>query len=377
MGHYTQRLQTALLRIWSPYDTVEQGAVRGGVLSFSGRLVMKALQFGKTIILARLLFPEDFGLFALASVALGITEILIQPSFNAALIHEKGDVKKYFNSVWTANIIRSAVLAAVIILVAPFYAQFFDAPEATNIVRVLAFILIITSFENVGVVLMQKDMLFRRKFFYDISYVLAEVLVVIIAAYYLRSPWALVIGSLGGRLAMVLFSYLLHPYRPRLELNWRDIAHLFKFGKWMWGVAILGFVMSRGDLMVIGKVLNEAELGYYQLALALALLPAIELGRVLSVVLFPFFAKIQEDISRLAQLFIGNIRLVYALIWPLTLGFVALGEEFIGLFYGDRWLPMFPIASIAIFLGVTRKKFVDVDVPIDWIYCSSIRCGEW
>ena len=71
-------------------------------------------------------------------------------------------------------------------------------------------------------------------------------------------------------------------------------------------------------------------------------------------VLFPYFSKIQDDTLRLAQLFIGNTRLVYALIWPITFGFVALGDEFIAMFYGERWLPMVAIASVAIFLGLSR-----------------------
>src|SRR3989338_7582133 len=176
MGNYTHRLQMFCLRMWSPYDTIEQGVIRGGALAFLGRLVIKSLQFGKTIILARLLFPEVFGLFALASVVLGAADLLFQPGFNAALVQEKGDVRKYLDSVWTFNILRCSILAMLIFFVAPFFAGYFDAPEATNVIRALSLVVFLIGFENIGAVLLQKEMLFRRKFVLDISLVLAEVI---------------------------------------------------------------------------------------------------------------------------------------------------------------------------------------------------------
>ncbi len=340
-------------KIWSPYQTLDEGAVRGGVLVFSSRILIKGAYFIKTIILARLLFPEDFGLFGLAAVALGIFD-LFQPGFNAAIVQEKGDVRKYLSSVWTANILRHSVFALLIVFIAPYYSAFFEQPELTNLVRVLALSVLFTGFENTGIILIQKELLFRRKFLFDLSYVISEIVIVLIAAYYLRSPWALVVGSLGNRVASVFFSFVFHPFRPKLELNWSYIAQLFRYGKWLWGVAIISFIMSRGDTLVVGKLLGPESVGYYQLALGLALLPSVEIARVLNNVLFPYFAKLQNDVSHIRHAFIENVRLVFALVWPITLGFVALGHEFITLVYGTRWAGMVPIASVVIFLGILR-----------------------
>jgi lipopolysaccharide exporter len=340
--------------LWRTSDNTSGRFVRASAIVIIERFVIKGVQFVRTIILARLLFPEDLGLFGLAAVSLGIIDVLFHSGFNSALIREKDNVEKYLHTAWTVQVIRNSILATVVFLTAPYFGNFFEHPEVIPFIRVMALTLLIDGFVNIGAVLFQKDLAYNKRFVYNLSFVITEIIVVIIAAYWLRSPWALVIGSLANRGSSVLFSYVLHPFRPHFEFDTTVIKHLFSYGKWVTGMSIVSFLITQGDYLVIGKMLGAEALGYYQPAFALALIPVAEFGRVLGGALFPMFAKMDESIDTLREGFIRAVRLVFAFTVPITLGLYVLASDFVHVVYGERWLPMVPIISILVFYCLIR-----------------------
>lgn len=332
--------------LWQTSDNMSGRFVRASAIVVMERFVTKGVQFIRTIILARLLFPEDLGLFGLAALSLGLVEVFLQSGFNSALVREKGSVEKYLHTAWTVQVLRNALLAIIIFFSAPIFGNFFEHPEIVPFIRVLALALFIDGFVNIGAVLFQKELAYNKRFVYNLSFVITEIIVVIIAAYYLRSPWALVIGSLANRLSSVFFSYVLHPFRPHFEFDMSVIRHLFSYGKWVSLMTIVGFAITQGDYLTIGKMLGAEQLGYYQPAFALALIPVAEFGRVLGGALFPMFAKIDENLDSLREGFIRAVRLVFAFTVPICLGLYVAAPDFVYVVYGERWLPMVPIISV-------------------------------
>ena len=334
------------LGVWRTSDNIGGRFVRASAIVVVERFVIKGVQFVRTIILARLLFPEDLGLFGLAAVSLGVIDVFFQSGFASALVREKGNIEKYLHTVWTVQVIRNSVLAVIVFLTAPLFGSFFEHPEVVPLIRVMSLALFIDGFVNIGIVYFQKELVYNKRFIFNLSFVITEIVVVIIAAYWLRSPWALVLGSLANRSASVIFSYLLHPFRPHFEFNTAIIKHLFKYGKWVTLMSIVSFAVLQGDYLTIGKMLGAEQLGYYQPAYALALIPVAEFGRVLGGALFPMFAKIDENLESLREGFIRSIRLVFAFTVPVTLGLYVAAPDFVPVVYGERWLPMVPIISV-------------------------------
>jgi lipopolysaccharide exporter len=332
--------------IWGPPGEISERFVRSSAIVVFERVVTKLLQFVRTIILARLLFPEDFGLFGLAAISLGLLEVFLQSGFNAALIHEKGKVEEYLNVAWTVQVLRNFFVACLVFLTAPIFGDFFAHPEIVPLIRVLAVAFAIDGFVNIGAVLFQKDLDYRKRFLYDMSFVITEIVVVIVAAYILRSPWALVVGVLANRVASVVFSYVLHPYRPRFEFDLIKLKHLFSYGKWVGMMSIVSYLVVQGDNLAIGKFLGAEQLGYYQPAYALALIPVAEFGRVLGGTLFPMFAKLNADVAVLREAFIRSLRIVLSFTAPVCLGLFMLADDFVPVVYGEKWTPMIPIVSV-------------------------------
>ncbi len=341
--------------LWSDAEDTGSAVVRGATLLFTTRMTIKVLQFVRTIILARLLFPNDFGLFGMAAVSLGFVDTFFQSGFNAALVREKGNVNEYLNSAWTTGVLRNAVLSVAIFFLAPLAGAFFHNETIVPFARALALATFIAGFENIGIVLLQKEMRFNQNFRFNVSIVLLEVVSVIIAAFFLRNAWALVLGAIANRFFATVLSYVFHPYRPKFEWNTKRIRHLFSYGRWVWAMSIIGYLVSQGDNITVGKMLAPADLGFYQAAFALALLPSGEIARSFGNILFPLFSKIENDKEFLRRSFIRVARIIFAITIPASFGLLALAPEIVSIIYGERWLGMVPILSVLIFYGLIKS----------------------
>lgn len=350
-----KNLRVKFFNLWQTAETTGQQVVRGSILIFLERFLVKGLYFVRTVILARLLFPEDFGLFGLAVLAMSVVDLLFQPGFGSAIVQEKGEVKKYLNSVWTVNILRNIGLAVILFFVgAPLAGQFFHNPAVVPFVRALAAIFLVAAFQNPAISLLQKEMKFNKKIFYDLGCVLGEVAVVIVAGFILRNAWALFFGSLANRTFDIILSYVFYPYWPKLSFDFSGARHLFKFGRWIWLTGIISFLATQGDRLFIGRLLEVKDLGFYQLAFALGTLPTIEVVRSLGNILFPLYAKIQSDIKLLRRAFVGVARIVFSIVIPALVGLFILANEIVGFVYGSRWLPMVPIVYVIILYSLVK-----------------------
>lgn len=339
--------------MWEDSPRAGDQLVRGSFVLVVGRLAIKVVQFVRTIVLAHLLFPADMGLFGLAALSLGLMDIFFQPGFNAAIVHERGDPYQYLDTIWAGHIMRNTFIGVLVFFAAPFLGDFFGRPEIVLLIRVLALAGIIGGFQNVAVELFQREMRFNRQFFMNMSAVLFEVIIVIVAGLVLRNVWALVIGSIANRAGNVLLSYLFHPYRPKFAPKWAHFRHLFRYSKWVSLGAIVGYFVTQGDNFSVGKIIGAEGLGYYQAAFALALLPVAEFGRVLGNALFPVFAKL--EISRREESFTRVAQLIFAATIPASLGIYTLAPDIVARFYGERWLPMAPLVSVLALYALVRS----------------------
>jgi len=353
-----RRLGVAVKRgrgVWQDSINLNTQVARGIFISAAGRVVIKSIQFIKTVILARLLFPADFGLFAIAGLALAMADILFQTGFNQALVQERRrDLPTLFNAAWTINIIRGGLLTILAFFAAPLLGSWFDQPLAVPLIRMLAFGLLIIGFENVAVVAFQKNFQFQKKLFLDLLIVMAEVAAVISLALAGFGVWSLVLGSLANRLAAVALSFWLQPIWPRWSLDLVSSWHLLVYGKWIGALSIISFLIAQGDYIVIGKLLGPESLGYYQLAFTLALLPAAEFVRSIGNVLFPLYSRLAGDTSALRSAFIRATRALLIIPVPAAVGLGLLRTDIVTVIYGGRWLPMAPILTILAGYGLFK-----------------------
>ncbi|HQI25766.1 MAG TPA: lipopolysaccharide biosynthesis protein [Candidatus Paceibacterota bacterium] len=362
-----------LKELWfgSEKTSVGRQAVRSSLVVMMSRTLMKGFQFIRMVILARLLFPNDFGLFGMAAIALGLIDNFFQTGFYSAIIHKKEGADKYLDSAWSFNIIRNTFVALVLFLSAPLVGWFFDNNETVvMLVRILALPVFVIGFENPGIILWQKELCFNKKSQFDLCVVFLEIVITIVAAVILRNVWALAIGAVANRFIAVFLSYVFHRYRPRFIIDWRKIKELYFYGRWIGISSIVNFFVGQGDNLTIGKILGSAVLGFYQVAFSLGMMPAMEIARVFSGILFPLFAKIQHDKELLRRTYVRVASLIFALTIPASFGLFMLAREITVFVYGPRWLSMVPILMILVWVGflksfeqVTNSFFLGIGRP--------------
>ncbi len=340
---------------WKPTSPLAKQVMRGGMWLFALHFSGLTLGFARLVILARLLMPEDFGLMGMALLTIGTFNTFFQTGFMAALIQKKEIGESHLNSAWTIRILKGFILFAILYFVSPYASLFLKAPEAEPMIQVLGLTVLLDAFTNIGIIYFQKELEFKKEFFFRFSGLFTNFVVAVSAAFILKNAWALVISSLCAGLVWLFMSYILHPFRPRPVIDLEKTKGLFSFGKWAFGSNILVFLINKGDDVFVGKFLGAASLGFYQMAFRVSNTPTTEVSHVVSQVTFPAYSKLQDNMNGLREAYLRVLR-VTAFLSVLLAGFImVLGPDFTRLFLGEKWIPMIPAMQVLVFAGLVRS----------------------
>lgn len=336
-------------------DPLSKRVIRGGLWVFVLRITNQGLAFLRTVVLARLLSPEDFGLFGLAMVAISVLETFSQTGFQAALVRKREDVESYLDTAWTFSFLRGTVLFIVLFLSAPLVADFFNSPHTILIIKIIAINTLLSGTRNIGIILFQKDLEFKKQFYYECSAALVDLFVAVALALLLHNVWALVWGGLAANTVRLLMSYRIHPYRPRLGFDRDKLLEMIEFGKWVLGSGILVFLITQGDDIFVGKILGVTALGLYQMAYMISNLPVTQVNHVVSQVTFPAYAILQDNLPKLRVAYMKVLQLTLFFSFPLGGGILVLAPELTSLFLGPKWMPIVPITQVLLAASLLRS----------------------
>lgn len=316
----------------------------GAALLFASRLAVRFVGLFSTMVLARVLLPEDFGLVALALSYLAIIEGLTAVNLNSALIKIQDNSPELYNSAWTLGFIRSCFIFLIILVSASFLPGLMKEPRLENVIYILALQPLLQGLYNPRFIEFEKNLNYRPIFWTAVcSKIIAAALTVAIAIIY-QSYWALIAGSMASSFIHLIMTYALAPHIPRWSLaRWREI---FGFTAWLSGVSILSALNLRADSFIVGGFLDTKHVGYYRIGEDLATLPTGELIAPLTQSLFPAFSAMAHEPEKLrvnvleASSIIGSIGL------PLAFGFAFLAEDTVRLLVGEKWLFVVPMIQI-------------------------------
>lgn len=357
------KLKQKAMGLWEPGDTLSQQVVRSGFWVFALSLTNRLFQLIRTIVLARVLAPSDFGLMGIVLLAMSTLDTFSQPGLQAALIQKKENIEEDLDSAWTASVLRGFVISVVLWLAAPYIALFFKTPAATSIMRVIGVSMLLNGLTNIGVVYFQKELEFNRQFVYQLSGTVADLVVAVTAALLLRNAWALALGLLAGDLVRLVISYRIHPYRPRTRFEPGRVLRLFSYGRWILLSNILIFIGGHGDDAIVGKVIGASALGLYQMAYRISQLAVTETTYVIGQMAFPAYSKLQDESANLRKAYFRIASFSAILSMLIAAGIVILGIDFTKIFLGEKWLPMTP-ALVMLAIAALVKSIVSTGSPL-------------
>jgi PST family polysaccharide transporter len=325
----------------------------------------KLLVLAATIVLARILGPEEFGLVSLALVFVGVVEVMADFGVAQALIHHR-DSPRSVDAALAFTVVSGVALGGATVAAAPFLAQALGDPAVTDFVRVLALSFVLASFGIVPDVLLRRDLLFRRRTAVQLSASATRGIVSVVLALVGAGAWSLVYGQLAAVTVMSVVAWSRVRYRPDLRwwrLRWSDLRPLLSFGLPTAGNGLLSTVVLNIDYVVVSHALGATALGYYLLAFRLPEMIVISTFQVLSQVMFPVFSRARGEPERMRRGYLRVWRLQTA--YGVVLGCVlaALAPYLVPVVFGEEWGPsVFPLQALAVYAAFRSLGMGVVDV---------------
>lgn len=340
-------------------------------LGWSGvaQVVRQLLQFIVSVILARLLSPEEFGLIGMIIVFTGFAGLFSELGLGAALIQKLDMDERHLNSVFWVNIGAGIILTGTIVGAAPLIASFYDEPALRPLTMLIALNFIIGSFNVVQNALLNKNMDFRRLAQIQITATSLAGIIGITMALTGFGVWSLVWQSLMLTTVSVVMMWWVSAWRPTLSFETGALKELLGFSSNLLGFHILNYWMRNLDNVLIGKFIGSSALGIYTRAYSLMLLPVSQISRVVSKVMFPALSTIQHDIERVKRIYLRSTRTIALVTFPLMIGLLVVAKPFIITVYGDKWREVIPILQIFCLTGIAQS----IGTTVGWIYTSQGR----
>lgn len=328
------------------------------------RGMSRGISFVRTIILARILTPSQFGFFAIASLVLSFTELVTETGINIVLIQKKENIDKYIDTAWVTSILRGFIVGIIILIAAPFVIYFFNMPQALPLILLMSVVPVIRGFINPSKVKLVKDLRFREEFFYNILMFLVEFIVVVCVALFTKSAISLVWGLVAGAIFDVVASFIVFKPLPHVAFKKSLFKDIIGSGKWLTATGILSYAFQNIDNIVIGRMLGAAPLGLYDVSYRISLLPLTEVTDVIGKASFPVFVKINNDIKRLKRAYIMSISGITGISLCIGIILFLFPEQIILIILGKEWLGAVQVLQLLSLVGVSRAVFVSVVYPL-------------
>ncbi|MEL7297288.1 MAG: lipopolysaccharide biosynthesis protein [Pseudomonadota bacterium] len=316
------------------------------------KLAIRFIGLISTLILVRLLDPEDFGIAAMAMTLVAMVELLTTFGFEVAIIQNQQANADDYNTAWSLNVSLGLAAGTLLLLLAYPASVFYGQSELIAVFAVLSLSTFSQGLENIGLVDFRKHLTFDKEFAFRVSVKVIGFAITIPLAFWLRSYWALVIGSVSTRIATTILSYWAHPYRPRW--SFKALDRIMNFSKWLFLNNMVNMFRRVGPDLIIGRISGAKGLGLYSISYEISNLPTTELVAPANRALLPGFSKIADDQARIGKQFVRVAGLLSLLSLPTGFGIAATAELFTPIVLGDEWIAAIPLIQVlALFGAVT------------------------
>jgi len=311
-----------------------------------GNLAGQLIKFIVSIILARLLSPNDFGLLAMALVVMNFLDVFKTLGTRTALIQKKEISDELLSSVFIFNGLMGLLIFFGLFFFSPVISWLYREPRVSQIIGVMGFIFLITSFDAVPLALLNRQMRFRTIVGVELFGSIIYGLVAISLAFAGWKVWALVFGNMARSFVNTILSFIFSKWRPKLFFKWSEINSIRRFSSFLTLDQILRYFVQNSDNFIIGRFLGSVSLGYYDLAYRLFRYPISSISGSLRRVLLPAFSKKQDENNILCNQFIRACNSISLITFPLMIGICVLAGPFVNVILGQKWEASIPLIMI-------------------------------
>lgn len=316
------------------------------VWRFAERCGAQLVSFIVSIVLARILAPEDYGTIALVTVFTAILQVFVDSGLGTALIQKKDADEIDFSSVFYFNFVVCLILYLGMFAAAPFIADFYGDVTLVPVIRILSLTIVISGVKGIQQAYVSRNMLFKRFFFSTIGGTIFSAVLGIAMAYAGFGIWALVAQQLSNTFIDTLILWITVRWRPTKSFSWTRLKYLLSFGWKLLVSSLLDTAYNNLRNLIIGKMYSSSDLAFYNQGDKFPKVIVTNINASIDSVLLPTMSSAQDDKERVKQMTRRAIKTSTYVMAPLMMGLAFCAEPIVSLVLTDKWLPCVPFLRI-------------------------------
>ena len=344
-------------------DNLKHQTVSGIKWNAIGKFGHQGIQFFVSLILARLLAPEEFGLISMLIIFMNIANVFIASGLGLALIQKKDCNDTDFSTVFYFNIVVSLFFYILLFFAAPWIAKFYNQPILVGLTRLQSLVFLINAFGMVQSTILTKELNFKKYNLICIIGVFVSALVAIILAFKGFGVYSIVGQNITYAIVINAIYWITADWAPKAKFSFQSFKKLFGFGSKILASNLIDKIYTSLDSLLIGKIFSPAQLGYYTRALTTKDLPINNTTNLLSSTLFPVFSKVESK-EKLRAITLKIYLLVFYIVFPMMLGLIMVAKPFVVVLFSEKWLPSVPLLQILCVGGI--------GYPLSMVLCQAI-----
>ncbi len=317
--------------------TLKQQVISGVKWVVLANIFGQVISLISTVILARLLTLDDFGLFAILMIFVSFLSMFVGMGSSAAIVHMDNPSDKLLSSIFYFNVFSGALFCIILIILSGSISIFFENPEIEELLRWLSLSFVIGSFTGVQGALFIKKLNFKTLTIIGLIANVASLIIGIIAAMKGLGVYSLIIRIMAGTILSAILTWNISQWKPKLVFSIEELKKVFHFTTNLTGFTFINYFSTNFDNFLIGKFLGASSLGIYNMAYNIMLYPLQNISSVLIKVLFPAFSRIKNDNEKFKKGYLRVIFFIALVSFPLMTGLMATSDIFVSVVFGEKW----------------------------------------
>ncbi|MDP2216516.1 MAG: lipopolysaccharide biosynthesis protein [Methanolobus sp.] len=320
--------------------------------NFAEKLSRRGIGLLVTLLLARFLTPEEYGLMAMLAVFIAVANSIMDLGFSHALIRKHNPTQEYFSTAFYSNLALGVLAYILLFSTAPFVALFYEEPRLTILIRVVGIVIIINAFQVVQNIILSRNLDFKTQLKAAVPATFISGLCAVVMAYAGFGVWALIAQTIISSLVFTFFLWSMDIWRPTFVFSQSSLSEMFGFGSKLFLSGLLDTIYRNIYIVVIAKLFTTTIAGHYFFASKIKELILNQLVNSIQTVTYPALATLQEDDIRLKVGYRKVIQVTTFGLFPVMALMAALAEPLFRVFLTDQWLPAVPYLQLMCIAGM-------------------------
>ena len=328
------------------------------------KILSQAISWTVTVYVIRILAPSDYGLVAMSGVYVGFIILFNEVGLSAAIVQKKDLNQEDRSNICWAVLSINLALYALAFYSAPLVAAFYNEPRVVEVIRVASIVFIVRGLGLVSNSMLVREMAFKKQSQAELVGNATGAVATLWLAMEGFGVWSLVYGAIINEIVANLLIFLFYPWKPDLAFSFSKVKILIGFGSKVSAARVLWYFSANMDLLIAGRILGKTQLGYYAVAVQLAMIPLDKMVSTISQVAFPAFSKLQDDPALLRSYYLKIVNVVAFAVFPICWGIFLVAESVVPLFLSAKWLPA--VLPLQILSMVTAFRAIHlVNAPLE------------